>query len=172
MTKLDDIVVGVVALSGGELVGRIRLQKIVYLLEQKGLKSDAEFIYHHYGPYSEAIADAVSDAKFWDRLEEITEFRKLDGAPFSIFRSHRPMSDFQSLGGLPQKSARNLLERLNSENSTVLELAATIHWLTQVEKVADWQKELDRRKPGKTKFGRLEKAIALLEQLEVAPNSN
>lgn len=172
MMKLDDIVVGVVALSGGELVGRIRLQKIVYLLEQKGLKSDAEFVYHHYGPYSEGIADAVSDAKFWDTLEEITEFRKLDGAPFSIFRSHRPTSDFQSLGELPQEHARNLLERLNSENSTVLELAATIHWLTEVEKVADWRKELERRKPGKAKFGRLEKAITLLEELKAAPNSS
>ncbi|MEF3366065.1 hypothetical protein V3H18_05895 [Methylocystis sp. 9N] len=172
MTKLDDIVVGVVALSGGELVGRIRLQKIVYLLEQKGLKSDAKFTYHHYGPYSEAIADAVTDAKFWDTLEETTEFRKLDGAPFSIFRSHRPMSDFQQLGELSQEGARNLLARLNSESSTALELAATIHWLTQVEKLADWQQELERRKPGKANFGRLEKAITLLKELELPPSSS
>jgi uncharacterized protein YwgA len=169
MTKLDDIVVGVVALSGGELVGRIRLQKIVYLLEQKGLKSDAKFTYHHYGPYSEAIADAVTDAKFWDTLEETTEFRKLDGAPFSIFRSHRPVSDFQQLGELPQQRASNLLERLHSENSTVLELAATIHWLIQVEKLPNWQEELDRRKPGKAKSGRLEKAMTLLNELGLAP---
>jgi uncharacterized protein YwgA len=170
MTKLDDLVVGVVALSGGELVGRIRLQKIIYLLEQKGLKSDARFTYHHYGPYSEAVADAVTDAKFWEALDETIEFRKKDGAPFSIFRSHRPISDFQQLGELPRQRASNLLQRLHSENSTVLELAATIHWLTHFEKLDNWQEELERRKPGKAKFGRLEKAIALLKELELAPS--
>jgi hypothetical protein len=30
MPDLDDLVVGAVALSGGELVGRIRLQKVMY----------------------------------------------------------------------------------------------------------------------------------------------
>ena len=37
MPELDDLVVGTVALSGGELVSRIRMQKVVYLLDQLGM---------------------------------------------------------------------------------------------------------------------------------------
>jgi len=37
MPELDQLVVGTVALAGGELVGRIRLQKVVYLLDHLGM---------------------------------------------------------------------------------------------------------------------------------------
>jgi len=170
MTKLDEIVVGVVELSGGELVGRIRLQKIVYLLEQVGMNSGVQFVYHHYGPYSEAVSDAVADAKFWDHLQEAIEFRRIDGAPFSIFRATSDASKLQKLGGIAASRARELLARFNYESSTVLELAATIHWLAYVEKVADWRGELERRKPSKGKYGRFDKAMALLCDLNLMPN--
>ena len=89
MPELDDLVVGTVALSGGELVGRIRMQKVVYLLDQLGMRSGATFEYHHYGPYSEAVSDAVTDAKFWGHLTEVVSFRVSDGAPYDA-RSRRP----------------------------------------------------------------------------------
>lgn len=169
MTELDQIVAGTVALApDGELVGRIRLQKIVYLMEQLGLKSGAGFSYHHYGPYSEALYAAVEDAKFWGRLEEQTMSRASDGAPYSAFRAKdAPPTD--KLGQLPVKRARELLAKLTPVHSTVLELAATIHWLAFKEKVADWRAEIEKRKAGKTSSGRLEKAEALLKELGLAP---
>ena len=166
MAKLDDVVVGIVALAGGELIGRIRLQKIVYLLEQKGLKSGARFAYHHYGPYAEPISDAVTDAKFWGRLKETMAFRQVDGAPFSKFSTEEAPP---RLGAIDLDQARPLVKKLASETSTVLELAATIHWLATREQVPDWRSELERRKPGKTGSGRRERALTLLKELELAP---
>ncbi|KAA5603607.1 hypothetical protein [Blastochloris sulfoviridis] len=168
MAKLDDVVVGIVALAGGELIGRIRLQKIVYLLEQKGLNSGARFAYHHYGPYAEPISDAVTDAKFWGRLKETMAFRQVDGAPFSKFSTEEAPT---RLGAIDIDQARPLVQKLAGETSTVLELAATIHWLAtqEQEQVPDWRAELERRKPGKTGSGRRERALALLKELELAP---
>jgi hypothetical protein len=39
MTEREDIVSAVIAAAGGELIGRVRLQKTVYLLDRLGLDS-------------------------------------------------------------------------------------------------------------------------------------
>ncbi|MCP8938526.1 hypothetical protein NK718_08365 [Alsobacter sp. SYSU M60028] len=169
MPELDHLVVGTVALAGGELVGRIRLQKVVYLLDQLGMKSGAPFEYHHYGPYSEAISDAVTDAKFWGNISEVVSFRIADGAPYSSFRTQPKTPEPLQLGDLSAEDAKKYLAKFAGCTSTVLELAATVHWLAFVEKVPDWRTEIEVRKAGKTGNGRLEKALALLSDLRLAP---
>jgi uncharacterized protein YwgA len=167
MAQLDNLVVGAVALSGGELVGRIRLQKVIYLLDQLGMKSGASFEYHHYGPYSESVSDAVTDAKFWGQIEEVVSFRRADGAPYSSFRTN--VCTPQILGDMSSDDAQRFLLKFKGCSSTVLELAATVHWLAFVEKVANWRAEIEVRKAGKTGRGRLEKALALLRDVGLAP---
>lgn len=167
MPQLDDLIVGTVALSGGEIVGRIRLQKTLYLLDQLGMGSGVAFEYHHYGPYSEPISDAVTDAKFWGHLKEIVNSRVADGAPYSTFRTDFPAPDH--LGALNADDARRYLDKFRNCSSTVLELAATAHWLAFVEKVPDWRKEIKARKAGKIENGRLDKAVSLLQEIGLAP---
>lgn len=170
MPELDDLVVGTVALSGGELVGRIRMQKVIYLLDQLGMESGAAFDYHHYGPYSEAVSDAVTDAKFWGHINEAVKFRVSDGAPYSTFTTSTEALDH--LGNLGAEKARSYLEKFAGCSSTVLELAATVHWLAFVEKVPNWRTEIEVRKAGKTDNGRLKQAISLLEEIGLAPTDS
>lgn len=167
MPQFDDLVVGTVAFSGGELVGRIRLQKIVYLLDQLGMNSGAQFEYHYYGPYSEAISDAVTDAKFWGNINEVVKFRVADGAPYSSFKTDSPAPPM--LGDLSADDAQKYLIKFMSCTSSVLELAATVHWLAFVEKVPDWRSEIEIRKAGKTGGGRLDRALTLLRDVQLAP---
>ena len=174
MSKLEQLLVGVVALAGGEIVGRIRLQKVVYLLDQIGMNSGASFEYRHYGPYSEAVSDAVTDAKFWGHISEAVSFRVADGAPYSSFKIKSPEPEQQSpepeqLGNLSANAAKQHLKMLASHTSTVLELAATVHWLAVKEKNTDWRSEIEIRKVGKTSNGRLETALRLLKEMELAP---
>ena len=65
--------------------------------------------------------------------------------------------------------ARKLIPSMAAKSSTVLELAATIHWLSKVEHVPDWKRELVRRKGAKTERGRVEQALELLSQLQLSP---
>lgn len=167
MPELDDLVVGTIALAGGELVGRIRVQKVVYLLDQLGLASGAPFEYHHYGPYSEAVSDAIADAKFWGELEEVVNFRVVDGAPYSTFKTSADAPE--EIGELDAENARYYLERFAGCSSTVLELAATVHWLAFVENVPDWRAEIEVRKAGKTGNGRLQQALSLLTDIGLSP---
>ena len=52
MKEREDVVAAIVEAAGGQLTGRVRLQKAVYLLDHVGLNSGFEYDYHNYGPYS------------------------------------------------------------------------------------------------------------------------
>lgn len=167
MTTPDKLVADVLAAAGEPIVGRIRLQKIFYLLEQKGMGSGISFHYHHYGPYSRELDSALERAQAMQGVRESVSYRQVDGMPYSVFtlREDAHSVGQTSVGGIPVGSARRLIGIMAAKSSTVLELAATIHWLVHVEKVPSWRTELVRRKGVKTEKGRTEEAVALLEKI-------
>lgn len=50
--------------------GRKRLQKIIYLLQAAGFPADANFILHHYGPYSRDVSQTSDELVALGILEE------------------------------------------------------------------------------------------------------
>ena len=87
MKATETLIRDVIRAADGEIVGRIRLQKILYLLNANGLNiSDAEFHYHHYGPYSRVLDETLEKAKALAGVSEAVQHRTADGAPFSVFR--------------------------------------------------------------------------------------
>jgi len=155
------------ATDDGRLVGRVRMQKIVYLLQQLGLKDaqSFDFSYHHYGPYSADVDSAEWFADAFGLVRERRERRKSDGALYSVFEL---AEKGEEVPDLPEEF-RALANTLSKENSVILELAATAHWLSEVERVKDWKKEITLRKTWKVEEGRLEKALELLKELGLPP---
>lgn len=168
MTDREHIVSAVLSAAGGEMVGRVRLQKAVYLLDRLGLNSGFSFDYHHYGPFSRDLDNATADAKAFGLVDERFEQRQSDGATYSVF-SLKGAPASPRFGKLSAERARDLARRFVQTNVTVLELAATIDWLWREEKYRDWRSELIKRKGAKVRSGRLEKAVQLLEELNLAP---
>ena len=166
------LVAEVLAAGDGEIVGRIRLQKVVYLLDQAGARSGLAFHYHHYGPYSRDLDDGIDRAQAIGDVEENINYRQVDGMPYSIFslRNGERVTARRGVGQLPMDRARQLVRAMKARSSTVLELAATIHWLVSKENFADWRKELVRRKGVKTERGRVDEALDLLRELSLAPS--
>jgi uncharacterized protein YwgA len=162
----DRLVAEVVAAAGGQIVGRVRLQKIFYLLDRIGLGSGFDYEYHHYGPYSSELAEAVEDATAFGHIGERICRRSYDGVPYSIFENPRVRSE-SHLGALDQSYAANALKRMQAEPATVLELAATIDWLASQEQISDWRSELVRRKGAKAERSRVERAERLLHDLNM-----
>jgi uncharacterized protein YwgA len=162
----EDHVVEIVAAAGGELVSRIRLQKIAYLLDQLGIDSGFDYVYYHYGPFSRDLENAVLDAEAFGLIKEEEKRRTTDGAKYSIFKLENKNVKFKIL---EDNKLRVIARRLSNENVTVLELAATAHWLVTYERVSDWESEIRRRKGAKNDGGRLEKAKSLLQELKLSP---
>jgi uncharacterized protein len=154
--------------AGGEIVGKVRLQKLVYLLHQLGIESDLPFAYHHFGPYSEELADRVEDDIVFGRITA-EERRRSDGVPYVIYKSLDRNGDRITNDVLSAPRVRDAIFSMQKRTATLLELAATIHWLAFVEKIKDWRTELVRRKGVKTEQGRADAALDLLKELHLAP---
>ncbi len=166
MIEPEDKVAAVIDAAGGTLVSRVRLQKTVYLLDQLGMNSGFEYEYHHFGPYSRDLDIAAGDARALGFLTEEIRHRASDGASYSVFTLQVPSSSNQGAFGSLGKQGATKLARLFSETHvTVLELAATAHWLWKFESIADWRTEIARRKPMKIGSGRLDRAVALLREV-------
>lgn len=165
MSTLPELIIDIISLSGRKLVGRTRLQKTVYLLDACGLNSGASYYYYNFGPFSDDVANGISDGKFSDLIQEETSYRQIDGSPFSIFKTQKTPDTIRKLGSLNVEKAKQMLEKLNSTSAVVLELAATIHWLQFIERVPDWRTELQRRKGSKTGNGRADQAQSLLNEM-------
>jgi uncharacterized protein len=152
------LVAEVVRAAGGPVYGRVRLQKMFYLLDRIGLGSGLDYDYHHYGPYSADLTEEIKDAVAFGFIQETPTRRVSDGVPYSIFE--RPnVERGASLGRLDWRTSERALVRMQAESATVLELAATIDWLKTREDFADWQHELLRRKGAKADKGRVERAL-------------
>ena len=166
----EKIVAALLKASGGQLVGRVRLQKTAYLLDRLGLESGFHYDYHHYGPFSQDLDNAVADAEAFGLVEEEFGRRHVDGARFSIFKL--TADDFElpgNIGQLNEAALKRHLQRFAEANVTVLELAATANWLAEEEERNDWQEALRRRKGRKVEGGRLDRALALLRDIDLLP---
>ena len=159
---------GSAAGAGGRLTGRVRLQKVVYLLDRLGLNSRFTYDYHHYGPYSRDLDIAVADAKAFVGLEEKFEHRVSDGARYSVFLYTKEVGA-AAWGDLDRRRGETLVREFAGVPVTVLELAATIDWLWREEKIVDWRSELIRRKSVKVRNGKMERAVGLLDKLGLTP---
>ena len=166
--NVEDIVVNLIALNGGKLVGRTRLQKEAYLLHRCGAKFELPFpfIYHHYGPYSLALADGLIDAYDGDRID-IEEQLGSYGVRYAIFTSKTGNHDAPDrLGDLSADRVRSLLREMQEVSDIVLELAATIVFLREEGGyVHDAIEETKARKPLKATAERMKQALNLLRKL-------
>jgi uncharacterized protein len=166
----EDRVVDIIVAAGGRFVSRVRLQKVAYLLDKLGAKSGFSFAYHHYGPYSRDLDNAILDAEAFDKIEESFDWRRSDGARYSVFGAVGEKEAHQ-YSYLANQKLRERARELSSANVTVLELAATANWLLEEERVGDWKTEIVRRKGPKTKKGKLDEAVQLLSRLGLKPSS-
>ena len=158
-----ELAVNLIALHGGEVVGRTRLQKRTYLLHRCGGDFGLGFVYHHYGPYSFDLADGLIDARAEDVIE-IEEKPGSYGVPYAVFRLKRSLPEPSRLGDLPISDARRLLGTMAEEGSDiVLEIAATIVFLRDEGGYKNQAiEETKVRKPLKATQQRLSRAQSLM----------
>ena len=164
MSDPIDVVVGLVALNGGQLVSKTRLQKTFYLLEQFGLGTGFEFDYYHFGPFSAELAGATDDAADMGRLT--TEVRPgFHEEPYTVYQSENGPPD--RLSRLAAAEVREKLDVLGRYSALELEVAATILYLRENGYGDNARAETMARKPLKATEERVERASQLIQDLGV-----
>lgn len=142
--------------AGGEVVGRTRLQKIVYLLELTEQGEGFNFGYRHFGPYSEDLVSAVQVADAFRLIEEI-EKKAQWGGRYSIFKVNEELDEHEDLEDHPGEDRAQFVKEAASIGAVELELAATAAYLSNEGYEDPWG-ETKRRKPEKATEERLAEA--------------
>lgn len=163
-SDLSDLVVGMVALNGGELVGKTRLQKTFFLLEECGMGGQADFDYHNFGPFSTEVAIATDEAVAADRLlsDEKPGFHEV---PYTLYTTAEDSPEV--LGNLTAKKATNKLKIMETYSALELEVASTIIYLRDIGYGDDAVEETKLRKPVKATDERVDRAWRLIHDLDL-----
>lgn len=151
----------------GHIDGRKRLQKTVYILQQKGYPFDEVFEYGHYGPYSRALADEldtlVSDGLLieTERTGQYTEY-----SYEATDELARVLGGNDAIVGADGIEVDALLKVLGCQTTSVLEVASSRLFLRNSGYEGN---ELDRRLAGwkPSLVGCFDEAKGLLESLEL-----
>lgn len=157
-------IAAIIQLNDGELVGKTRLQKTVYLLEEMGLKFGfPPFDYHHYGPFLPEVAYSTDDAIAFGFIDSREEKGAYD-IPYTIYTSKNTLQQLEK-DDEKQENIRAALEAMKPYSSMIMELAASADYLKKSGYPNDYWEEVKKRKPLKATPERVEQAKALLREL-------
>lgn len=108
---------------GGEIVGRKKLHKLVYLFQEKGIDFGQEFIFHFYGVYSPTLS---GDLHLAEKLQILDE--EQNG---SVFKLRLKGKDDNGKAKSIETDKEEFIEVLASQPASVLEVLSTMVYLHQ-----------------------------------------
>ncbi|MBU5594834.1 YwgA family protein [Amphibacillus sp. MSJ-3] len=107
-----------------DIVGRKKLQKMIYILKKTGVPFNEKFAFHFYGPYSEELTLRIEELC---NLGFIIE-EKQDKGHYSQYHYRISQAGQQFLEQAPDDlpNCKEQIELLNNQRSRFLELVATM----------------------------------------------
>jgi len=149
---MSQLLLATVVAATGRLEGRVKLQKMVYLLQEMGFDLGyPDFILLLYGPYSDSLAADLDrlTGNILDESEEPTGLRyRATGEPVMkyVYEARSPdlqkslLELLEDKFGNQSKDLRERIAKLNSVPSPVLELVATAVYGRTEEDIAGGEK--------------------------------
>ncbi|MGH7778243.1 MAG: hypothetical protein ACREQR_00235 [Candidatus Binataceae bacterium] len=163
MNELYEVLTQLIEMNGGSIVGKTRLQKTVYLLDQCGLNSGCAYDYHYYGPFSVQIAEAAEDARDL-RLLSYDERNGYHAVPYGVYTTHTEIPLPEKIGDLTREEIAQKLAIMNGHSAIDLELAATLLFL-QNSGSQNPREEIKLLKPAKATPEGIRSAERLLTEI-------
>ncbi len=113
--------------------GRVRIQKTAYFLKRMGMAEleGVDFFYHHYGPFSWAVADSLVDGVRCDALREEAKPLVDDRQRYAYRLGQDVEEKVDAVTPESQALVKRLVSRVQGEHWRTLELASTIDFLEQ-----------------------------------------
>lgn len=118
--------------QAGEIVGRKKLQKIIYILKKMAVPFQEKYQFHFYGPYSEELTLRVEELC---NLGFINEMKETKGGYHQyrytvLDEGEKFLSHFQ----IDMPTCDHLVNTLNGQNSKFLELVSTVLYFDHLSK--------------------------------------
>lgn len=116
----------------GEVIGRKKLQKMIYIAKKVSFPFQEKFQFHFYGPYSEELTLRVEELCNMGFLNEVKENK--GGYVQYRYTLTEPGKEFLSLSEVEMPLLQVCFEDMNSQNARFLELVSTVLYFANLSK--------------------------------------
>ncbi|MCK6259271.1 YwgA family protein [Fictibacillus sp. KIGAM418] len=120
----DHLKVITVIKEAGEVVGRKKLQKMIYIAKKLNFPFQEKYEFHFYGPYSEELTLRVEELCNLGYVHEIKE--KVSGYSQYRYSLNNEGEDFLTSYGKKIPKLGECVRSMNEQSSRFLELVSTI----------------------------------------------
>ena len=110
----------------GEIVGRKKLQKLIYIMKKLNFPFYEKYEFHFFGPYSEELNLKVEEVCHLSFVEEDKE--KKSGYFQYRYTLTEKGEEFLNMSSYQPPMTKELLVDLNGQNARFLELVSTIFY--------------------------------------------
>ncbi|MDA3130003.1 YwgA family protein [Aliibacillus thermotolerans] len=155
--------------EAGEIVGRKKLQKIVYIGKKMKLPFQEKYTYHIYGPYSEELTLRMEELCSLGFVKEVKEQK----AGYAQYCYHLTENGARFLDQFPlswpAEYARPLVTALNERSAKFLELVSTMLYFEELPKEEVKEKVFTLKKSQNFTETDLEEAWDFIDSLRMIP---
>jgi hypothetical protein len=117
--------------AAGEIVGRKKLQKMIYIAKKVDFPFQERFQFHFYGPYSEELTLRVEELCNMGFLNEVKE--KKGGYMQYRYSLTDEGMEFLNMNLVELPALEDCLTDMNSQNARFLELVSTVLFFDDLE---------------------------------------
>ncbi|UTR16298.1 YwgA family protein [Salipaludibacillus sp. LMS25] len=116
----------------GEIVGRKKLQKMIYIAKKLGLPFYEKYQYHMYGPYSEELTLRIEEMSQLAFISEVKEQKA--GYQQYRYTLAEAGAEFLTMAGEDFPDVSHMLKHLNEQSAKFLELVSTVLFFEELSK--------------------------------------
>ncbi|SIS41020.1 YwgA family protein [Salimicrobium flavidum] len=149
--------------SCDEVVGRKRLQKMVYIMKKCGIRFEERYEFHFYGPYSEELTLRIEEMCNLGFLSEAMEEKK----NYYQYRYQltEAGADFLSHAEIDRPVLDNYIDAMNGKSSRFLELVSTMLFFEHLPKEEIEEKVYTVKSKQNYKQEEVEEAWTFIEEM-------
>lgn len=150
--------------DAGEIVGRKKLQKMIYIAKKMQFTFNEKYNFHFYGPYSEELTLRVEELY---NLGYISERKEKKGG---YFQYHYSLTDegeqFLADYEVDMPSFKQFMKKMNEQSSRFLELVSTILYFDNVSKAEVKEKVFTLKRKQRYTEEEIEQAYQYIDSLK------
>jgi uncharacterized protein YwgA len=159
----DHVKVMKVFAEAGEIIGRKKLQKMVFIGKKLQLPFYERYDFHFYGPYSEELTLRIEELCNLGFLEEMKEKK---GGYFQYRYSLTEVGEqFLNQYDLDTPSLGGCMKEMNDQNARFLELVSTVLYFDGLDKAEVKDKVFTLKSKQRYTEEEVEEAYEYIEQL-------
>jgi uncharacterized protein YwgA len=118
--------------EAGEVIGRKKLQKMVYIAKKLNFPFQEKYQFHFYGPYSEELTLKIEELCNMGYIHEVKE--KVSGYYQYRYEVNEEGNKLLSTYGTSIEMLGACVRSMNEQSSRFLELVSTIMYFDKLEK--------------------------------------